>query len=152
MLCHNREINTISGNVHRMRGREGRLGTASILDEELLKPAIDEDGSDSAMLDNAVELLTREGADPDEPRDVRQVMAMLVPAAWEGIPDLDEDVRAEVEQSVRRVVQTLLHAPTVRVKELADAPAGLSYAEALRELFGLDRAAPAAVAAPLEES
>jgi glutamyl-tRNA reductase len=67
------------------------------------------------------------------------------------LPDLDEGVRAEVEQSVRRVVQTLLHTPTVRVKELADAPAGLSYAEALRELFGLDRAAPAAVAAPLEE-
>jgi glutamyl-tRNA reductase len=68
------------------------------------------------------------------------------------LPDLADGVRAEVEQSVRRVVQTLLHAPTVRVKELADAPAGLSYAEALRELFGLDRAAPAAVAAPLEES
>ncbi|MDP9181736.1 MAG: glutamyl-tRNA reductase [Actinomycetota bacterium] len=68
------------------------------------------------------------------------------------LPDLDEGVRAELEQSVRRVVQTLLHAPTVRVKELADAPAGLSYAEALRELFGLDRAAPAAVAAPMEET
>jgi glutamyl-tRNA reductase len=67
------------------------------------------------------------------------------------LPDLDSGVRAEVEQSVRRVVQTLLHAPTVRVKELTDAPPGLSYADALRELFGLDRAAPAAVAAPLEE-
>jgi glutamyl-tRNA reductase len=65
------------------------------------------------------------------------------------LPDLDAAVRAEVEQSVRRVVQTLLHTPTVRVKELADAPGALSYAEALRELFGLDRAAPAAVAAPL---
>jgi glutamyl-tRNA reductase len=65
------------------------------------------------------------------------------------LPALDEAVRGEVEQSVRRVVQTLLHTPTVRVKELADAPAALSYAEALRELFGLDRAAPAAVAAPL---
>jgi glutamyl-tRNA reductase len=65
------------------------------------------------------------------------------------LPELDPAVRAEVEQSVRRVVQTLLHTPTVRVKELADAPGALSYAEALRELFGLDRAAPAAVAAPL---
>jgi glutamyl-tRNA reductase len=65
------------------------------------------------------------------------------------LPDLDGRVRAEVEQSVRRVVQTLLHTPTVRVKELTEAPDGLSYAEALRELFGLDRAAPAAVAAPL---
>jgi glutamyl-tRNA reductase len=65
------------------------------------------------------------------------------------VPDLAPEARAEVEQSVRRVVQTLLHMPTVRVKELTDAPDGLSYAEALRELFGLDRTAPAAVAAPL---
>jgi glutamyl-tRNA reductase len=65
------------------------------------------------------------------------------------LPDLPGEARAEVEQAVRRVVQTLLHTPTVRVKELTEAPAGLSYAEALRELFGLDRAAPAAVAAPL---
>ncbi len=65
------------------------------------------------------------------------------------LPELDPAVRAEVEQSVRRVVQTLLHTPTVRVKELGDAPAALSYAEALRELFGLDRTAPTAVALPL---
>ncbi|MGB8650967.1 MAG: glutamyl-tRNA reductase [Mycobacteriales bacterium] len=63
------------------------------------------------------------------------------------LPDLEERARHEVEQAVRRVVQTLLHTPTVRVKELTEAPAGLSYADALRELFGLDRAAPAAVTA-----
>jgi glutamyl-tRNA reductase len=40
------------------------------------------------------------------------------------------------------VVDKLLHTPTVRVKELADAPEGLSYADALRELFGLDRGRP----------
>ena len=60
---------------------------------------------------------------------------------------LDADTRAEVEATVRRVVDKLLHTPTVRVKELHEAPEGLSYAEALRELFGLDRAAPAAVTA-----
>ena len=66
------------------------------------------------------------------------------------LPDLDERSRAELEATVRRVVDKLLHTPTVRVKELTEAPEGLSYAEALRELFGLDRAAPAAVAvAPL---
>ena len=63
------------------------------------------------------------------------------------VPDLGDRERAEVEQTVRRVVQTLLHTPTVRVKELTEAPVGLSYADALRELFGLDRAAPAAVTA-----
>ena len=62
------------------------------------------------------------------------------------LPDLDERTRAELAATVRRVVGTLLHTPTVRVKELAEAPAAASYAEALRELFGLDRAAPAAVA------
>ena len=62
------------------------------------------------------------------------------------LPGLDERARAEVAGAVHRVVSTLLHTPTVRVKELAEAPAAASYAEALRELFGLDRAAPAAVA------
>jgi glutamyl-tRNA reductase len=67
------------------------------------------------------------------------------------LPDLDDRSRGELEATVRRVVQTLLHPPTVRVKELDEAPAGLSYAEALRELFGLDRAVVAAVAAsPVE--
>ena len=63
------------------------------------------------------------------------------------VPDLGVRERAEVEQTVRRVVQTLLHTPTVRVKELSDPPPGLSYADVLRELFGLDRNVPAAVTA-----
>jgi glutamyl-tRNA reductase len=63
------------------------------------------------------------------------------------LPQLDDAASAEVEATVRRVVDKLLHTPTVRVKELHEAPEGLSYADALRELFGLDRAAPAAVTA-----
>jgi glutamyl-tRNA reductase len=47
---------------------------------------------------------------------------------------------------VRRVVDKLLHAPTVRIKQLASAPGGDSYAEALRELFELDQTAVDAVA------
>ena len=61
------------------------------------------------------------------------------------LPGLDAASRAEVETTVRRVVDKLLHAPTVRIKELAEEPGGEGYAEALRELFGLDRSAPAAV-------
>jgi len=53
---------------------------------------------------------------------------------------LDADSRAEVERTVRRVVDKLLHAPTVRVKELAAEPAGLAYADALHALFDLDPA------------
>lgn len=63
------------------------------------------------------------------------------------LPDLPTDVRDELAQTVRRVVDKLLHTPTVRVKELAEAPGGDTYAEALRELFGLDPQAPAAVVA-----
>jgi glutamyl-tRNA reductase len=54
--------------------------------------------------------------------------------------------RDEVARTVRRVVDKLLHAPTVRVKQLASAPGGDSYAEALRELFELDPQAVDAVA------
>lgn len=51
--------------------------------------------------------------------------------------DLDPAVAAEVERTVRRVVDKVLHTPTVRVKELAGGPDGSMYAEALQTLFGL---------------
>lgn len=63
------------------------------------------------------------------------------------LPGLDDSQRDEVARTVRRVVDKLLHAPTVRVKQLASAPGGDSYAEALRELFELDPQAVDAVAA-----
>ncbi|HTY27258.1 MAG TPA: glutamyl-tRNA reductase, partial [Mycobacterium sp.] len=63
------------------------------------------------------------------------------------LPGLDDSQRVEVARTVRRVVDKLLHAPTVRVKQLASAPGGDSYAEALRELFELDPQAVDAVAA-----
>jgi len=62
------------------------------------------------------------------------------------LPQLDAKSRAEFRQTVNRVVDKLLHAPTVRVKQLASEPGGASYAEALRELFDLDPAAVRAVA------
>jgi len=54
------------------------------------------------------------------------------------LPGLGEDQREEIARMVRRVVDKLLHAPTVRVKQLIDEPGAHSYAEALRELFELD--------------
>jgi glutamyl-tRNA reductase len=53
------------------------------------------------------------------------------------LPDLDARARAEISRTVRRVVDKLLHEPTVRVKELAATPGGTDYAGALRALFGL---------------
>ncbi|HKN53230.1 MAG TPA: glutamyl-tRNA reductase, partial [Amycolatopsis sp.] len=64
------------------------------------------------------------------------------------LPELDAGVREEVGRTVRRVVDKLLHAPTVRVKQLAAETADTDYANALRELFCLDPQAPAAVASP----
>ncbi|MCX6483028.1 MAG: glutamyl-tRNA reductase [Mycobacterium sp.] len=63
------------------------------------------------------------------------------------LPGLDEAQRDEVGRAVRRVVDKLLHAPTVRIKQLAAAPGGDTYAQALRELFELDPQAVDAVAA-----
>jgi glutamyl-tRNA reductase len=62
------------------------------------------------------------------------------------MPGLDAAQRDEVARTVRRVVDKLLHAPTVRIKQLASAPGGDSYAEALRELFELNQTAVDAVA------
>ncbi|MGW4249308.1 glutamyl-tRNA reductase, partial [Nocardia sp. NPDC004722] len=68
------------------------------------------------------------------------------------LPGLESTDREEVARTVRRVVDKLLHAPTVRVKQLASTPGGDSYAEALRELFELKPGAAQAVAAPMEIS
>ena len=53
-------------------------------------------------------------------------------------PDVAAADRADIEQLVNRVVDKLLHSPTVRVKELAAGPDGDAYAEALHRLFDLD--------------
>ncbi len=64
------------------------------------------------------------------------------------LPTLSERERSEVATTVRRVVDKLLHAPTVRVKELAESPGGDRYAEALHELFELDPRKAQAVSSP----
>ncbi|MGH2996245.1 MAG: glutamate synthase central domain-containing protein, partial [Gaiellaceae bacterium] len=81
LLCHNGEINTIDGNAAWMRAREPDV-------DALLRPVVDGAGSDSAMLDNALELLVRGG------RDVRHALAMLVPEAWQANPELEDGLRA----------------------------------------------------------
>ena len=80
MLAHNGEINTLSGNRAWMRAREAWL-------PEELRPVIWAEGSDSASLDNVLELLVRLGSDPAE------ALMTLVPDAWEGRGDLAPGVR-----------------------------------------------------------
>ena len=64
------------------------------------------------------------------------------------LPDLDEATRQEVQHAVHRVVEKLLHTPTVRIKELSGDGHGEDYAAALRELFDLDPHTVAAVSTP----
>ncbi len=61
------------------------------------------------------------------------------------LDDLDVRSHSEIAQSMRRVADKLLHAPTVRVKELAGSPGADSYEAALRVLFDLDPSAVQAV-------
>ena len=84
LLCHNGEINAIDGNVRAMRGRAAQPG----LGDEPLGHVLDEAGSDSALLDNALELLVRGG------RDVRHAAAMLLPRAWQNDAELEPEVAA----------------------------------------------------------
>ena len=64
------------------------------------------------------------------------------------LPSLTDVERVEVQATMRRIVEKLLHQPTVRVQELAADPDAVDYAAALRELFALDPQAVAAVMSP----
>ncbi|MEN9936627.1 MAG: hypothetical protein RLZZ387_3206 [Chloroflexota bacterium] len=101
MLSHNGEINTLQGNITWMQAREAEwrrldagspteLPTGSDLAARVVRlgPVVDTTGSDSAMLDNTLELMVMGG------RDVRHAMTMLVPEAWERVKDMDSAWRA----------------------------------------------------------
>jgi glutamate synthase domain-containing protein 2/glutamate synthase domain-containing protein 1/glutamate synthase domain-containing protein 3 len=123
-LCHNGEINTLDGNQAWMRAREGNLGADAVglAPEELLRPVLDPDGSDSAKLDNAVELLVRGG------RDVCHALAMLVPAV-EPSPEGPGE-----EHALRDFYR--YHAC---LTEPWDGPAGLVFTDGRRVGAALDR-------------
>ena len=76
-----------------------------------------------------------------------QVIEAELARLYARLPAADDQTRREVADAVRRAVEKLLHAPTVRVKELASTPEGDQYATALRELFDLDPATAESVAA-----
>jgi glutamyl-tRNA reductase len=64
------------------------------------------------------------------------------------LPHLDDHERQQIQHSMRRIVEKLLHAPTVRVQELSSEPDAVDYAAALRVLFALDPQTVAAVMSP----
>ena len=76
-LAHNGEINTLRGNLNQMKARETGLESPLFGDDvKALLPVIDPGGSDSACLDNALQLLVAGG------RSIPHAMMMLIPEAW----------------------------------------------------------------------
>ncbi|MDQ1489243.1 MAG: hypothetical protein QOJ23_1757, partial [Actinomycetota bacterium] len=88
MLAHNGEVNTLEGNRNWMRARHSQL-ESELLGGDIsdLLPIIKEGGSDSATLDNVVELLVMAG------RSLPHALMMLIPEAFNGRDDLPDDVK-----------------------------------------------------------
>ncbi len=88
-IVHNGEINTIRGNVDKMVAREETIQTSCFTDEELGKvlPVISGEGSDSAMLDNALEFMIMGGMEP------ALAAMILVPEPWENNDTLSVEER-----------------------------------------------------------
>ncbi|HUS06755.1 MAG TPA: glutamate synthase large subunit [Bryobacteraceae bacterium] len=90
-VCHNGEINTVRGNVNWMYARQSVLASPKFEDVKKLFPVIAPNGSDSACLDNAVQLLHMAG------RELPHVMAMLMPEAWDADTTMYPEKRAFYE-------------------------------------------------------
>ena len=92
-LCHNGEINTVRGNVNWMHARRQAM-TSALLGADLAKmvPLIGPNQSDTACIDNALELLVIGGG-----YSLAHAMMMLIPEAWAGDPLMDPQRRAFYE-------------------------------------------------------
>jgi glutamate synthase domain-containing protein 2/glutamate synthase domain-containing protein 1/glutamate synthase domain-containing protein 3 len=91
-VSHNGEINTLLGNKNWMKAREAQFASELFGDDiKDLLPVIVEGGSDSAMLDNALEMLVMCG------RSLPHAMMMLIPEAHENHPTMSDDKRAFYE-------------------------------------------------------
>jgi glutamate synthase domain-containing protein 2/glutamate synthase domain-containing protein 3 len=121
LLAHNGEINTLWGNRNAMTMRQPMLSSPLWGERiERLREVIWREGSDSASLDNAMELLVRSG------RDVAHTSMMMIPQAWEKYSDLDPAVKAFYEYH-----QCVL--------EPWDGPAALAFADGLVAGAAVDR-------------
>src|SRR3989475_9254049 len=91
-ISHNGEINTLRGNINWMKAREA-LFESGLFGEDIhdLLPVIVEGGSDSAMIDNALEMLVMCG------RSLPQAMMMLIPEAWDGHETMSDEKKAFYE-------------------------------------------------------
>ncbi|TAL32382.1 MAG: glutamate synthase large subunit [Spirochaetes bacterium] len=120
-LAHNGEINTLRGNINKMRARESMLESPLFgNDIQKIKPIIDESGSDSAIFDNAFELLCMGG------RAVEHSMMMMVPEAWGVKYHMSQDKRAFYEYNAA-------------IMEPWDGPAAMAFSDGIRIGATLDR-------------
>jgi glutamate synthase (ferredoxin) len=121
LLAHNGEINTLWGNRNAMTMRQPMLSSPVWGEKiERLRDVIRPGGSDSASLDNAMELLVRSG------RDVVHASMMMIPQAWEKYSDLDARVKAFYEYH-----QCIL--------EPWDGPAALAFTDGVLAGAAVDR-------------
>ena len=91
-LAHNGEINTLRGNINWMRAREGLFRSEFFGDDIAdLFPVLIESGSDSAVIDNALEMLMLCG------RSLPHAVMMLIPEAWDGHEGMSEEQKAFYE-------------------------------------------------------
>src|SRR6185437_15007567 len=90
LIAHNGEINTLRGNINWMRARESKF-ESKIFGPEIQKilPVIDTDGSDSAMFDNVLEMLTLTG------RSLPHSIMMMIPEPWGDHESLSGSMSAE---------------------------------------------------------
>ncbi len=120
-LCHNGEINTLRGNLSWMRVRETLMSSSRFGGRlAALLPVCGEEQSDSASLDNVLELLTLAG------RPLAHAMAMLIPEAWEGHATMSPERRAFYE----------FHASLM---EPWDGPAAVAFTDGRQIAAMLDR-------------
>ncbi len=91
-LAHNGEINTLRGNINWMKAREGFF-RSDFYEEDLedLFPVLIDGGSDSAVLDNALEMLVLSG------RSLPHAVMMLIPEAWDGHEGMSDEKKAFYE-------------------------------------------------------
>jgi len=121
LVAHNGEINTLRGNLNRMRAREALLSHPEIGERiEEIKPVIIEGGSDTACFDNALEFLLRTG------RPLTHAIAMMIPEAWSTKANLARDLKGFYE----------FHATMM---EPWDGPANMVACDGERIVAALDR-------------
>jgi glutamate synthase (NADPH/NADH) large chain len=119
-LAHNGEINTISGNRNWTKARQAIMQSPYLPELGALGPLVSTDSSDSASLDNMLEVLLMGGI------DLFRALRMMIPPAWQNVETMDDDLRAFYEY------HALLMEPW-------DGPAGIVLTDGRYAVCALDR-------------